>query len=252
MNQPINYGLSKKSWVSVRSTSVLNVKSDNDDTFQEEEDFFFSPGNDCGFNFPKQNDIQRKDEFSDELFERVGEIRSRLLDLEKHKYTPNPNTSPYEVVRLALNALRNPDDPLPDSGYKYLLKLSTDKWRKSLLSCIGATSSKATKDQVVIASALEKALSRPQNQYAILVNEEDGNDYFIHFPSDIVDLEDGKCWLECHLLHPRDGSLLVITGWEMERRGSDGAWLVDSVDWQDFRDSFRPGIGREEWMRVCG
>ena len=33
---------------------------------------------------------------------------------------------------------------------------------------------------------------------------------------------------------------------------SDGSWLVDGIDWQDFRDRYRPGIGREEWMRICG
>ena len=38
----------------------------------------------------------------------------------------------------------------------------------------------------------------------------------------------------------------------MRRREDDGAWLIDGIDWQDFRDDYRPGIGREEWERICG
>jgi hypothetical protein len=38
----------------------------------------------------------------------------------------------------------------------------------------------------------------------------------------------------------------------MKRQEDDGAWLIDGIDWQDFWDEYRPGIGREELERICG
>ena len=35
-------------------------------------------------------------------------------------------------------------------------------------------------------------------------------------------------------------------------RDRGGCWVTDQVTWHDFRDSFRPGIGQEEWPRICG
>ena len=45
--------------------------------------------------------------------------------------------------------------------------------------------------------------------------------------------------------------MLAKLGFEMVRR-EDGVWLFDSIIWHDFRDGFRPGIGQEEWPRICG
>jgi hypothetical protein len=39
---------------------------------------------------------------------------------------------------------------------------------------------------------------------------------------------------------------------QQEEDSSSSAWLVDGIDWQDFRERYRPGIGREEWERICG
>jgi len=59
--------------------------------------------------------------------------------------------------------------------------------------------------------------------------------------------------LECQLRNVHDNSLLVATGWQLKRsRRLDGAWLIDRIDWQDFRDLYRPGVGREEWLRSVG
>jgi len=104
-------------------------------------------------------------------------------------------------------------------------------------------------DEDIAASALGAALARPNNQYAILVSEHEG-EYIVSFTSEIVDFNDGKCWVECQLLNKDDNSLMVDMGWKLKRRASDGAWLVNGIDWQDFRDAYRPGIGREEWMYV--
>jgi len=159
-----------------------------------------------------------------------------------------------------------------------------------------------------LVSALATAITRPNNQFQILVQDldwdnhhydhtvsspahtdehEHGHDgamssYALIFPGDIIDYNDGKCWLEAQLRHPKTGKLLAITGWSLIRSDGDdvnghpqkpteqdreddhdhdhedgshdrhGAWLLDWLDWQDFRDEFRPGFGREEWMRICG
>jgi hypothetical protein len=95
-------------------------------------------------------------------------------------------------------------------------------------------------------------LEPPNYQFGILVGVEDAEDYYLSFPTDLLDFEDGTCWLECHLRGKTDNALLVAMGWDLRQRPSDGAWLVDSIDWQDFRDRYCPGIGREEWMRICG
>ena len=107
-----------------------------------------------------------------------------------------------------------------------------------------------------------------------------------NFPSDPVIFEvdegDGEtqtegeriidtCWIESRLRSPKDNTLLAVVGWSLQRRqiiqedeGSSSntfgnntnnlmtCWLLDGIDWQDFRDEFRPGIGREEWERICG
>jgi hypothetical protein len=108
-----------------------------------------------------------------------------------------------------------------------------------------------------------------------------------HFPSDPVifeadddddqnEREDGQrithhCWIESRLRSPKDNQLLAVVGWSLQRRqimeeqdGHDSSnfdsnasdfvscWLLAGIDWQDFRDEFRPGIGREEWERICG
>ena len=79
------------------------------------------------------------------------------------------------------------------------------------------------------------------------------------------------CWVESRLRSPEDDQLLVVVGWSLQRRlvedeqealNSNNSscniskftpcWFLDGIDWQDFRDEFRPGIGREEWERICG
>ena len=75
------------------------------------------------------------------------------------------------------------------------------------------------------------------------------------------------CFIESRLRSPKDDSLMVVVGWALKRRRRrrpgysnnldtnddlNSNWLLDGIDWQDFRDEFRPGIGREEWERICG
>ena len=60
--------------------------------------------------------------------------------------------------------------------------------------------------------------------------------YTIEFPYDTLDYYDGTAWLECRLRNKETDTLLVVLGWSMQKR-EDGAWLVDGIDWQDFRET---------------
>jgi hypothetical protein len=183
-----------------------------------------------------------------QLYERLQKMRLGVLE-DEFTRPPHAKLHPSEVVRKILEGLLQPYDPLPDAGFRRLLRASTSEWRSKIHHSIGAPDN--AKEEAV-ASALGSAIARPNNQFGILVGAEDTEDYYLSFPSDLLDFEDGSCWLECRLYGKTDNALLVAMGWDFCQRPSDGAWLVDSIDWQDFRDGYRPGIGREEWMRICG
>jgi hypothetical protein len=180
------------------------------------------------------------------LRERLNHMRRQMME-EEYRMPPNPRLSASEFVTELLTALWHNSEPLPDSGFRCLLRSSTGRWRHALFDSIGAPTT-ATEEQV--ASALGEAMGRPRNQFGLLVGE--AEHYVPTFPSEPLDYADGTCWLECRLWNKKDNQLLVVTGWQLEQRKADGAWLVDRIDWQDFRDEYRPGIGREEWMRICG
>jgi hypothetical protein len=191
------------------------------------------------------NNNNRSDDFdTDTLRDRLERLRVQILD-EEFQRPPNPNLSPTEFIQECLHCLWANGDPLPDSGFRLLLRASTKAWRKKLHQSVGAPVAAHVE---VVASALGEAICRPNNQFGILVGE--AETYTSTFPTDPLDYADGTCWVECQLRGSNDGKLLVITGWQLEKE--NGAWMVDSIDWQDFRDAFRPGIGREEWMRICG
>uniref|UniRef100_A0A7S1UZ34 Uncharacterized protein n=1 Tax=Grammatophora oceanica TaxID=210454 RepID=A0A7S1UZ34_9STRA len=185
------------------------------------------------------------------LHQRVRDMRISVLEDEMAR-PPNAELSPTEFVRAILMALKCPDDPVPDSGLRMLLRASTKNWRSQVYQAIGASPS-AVVEEDVAASALGAALARPKNQFGILVGAEDSEDYYLDITSmNELDFQDGSCWVECRLRQKDTDKLLAVLGWELEQRLSDKAWVVDGIQWQDFRDDFRPGIGREEWMRVCG
>ena len=281
------------------------------------------------------NDKDSVDNDTTMLNQRIHKIRAQMLS-EQLSLPPNPNLSPTQFVTAILRELRRDDQdhfyPMAGSGIRTLVRSSSDYWRDQMRQSVGcpidtieefqgdgettrgrsvtgtgevedkAAEIKITEDALV--EALERAMSRPNNQYRILVqdqnlyddNDNDDNDfdddnvnvndasasaskpssYALYFPGDIVDYHDGKCWLEAQLRDPISNELLVTTGWSLVRsnndnsnsvsvsngngnkigngngKGNGGEWLLDRLDWQDFRDEFRPGIGREEWMRICG
>ena len=182
------------------------------------------------------------------LQERIQDLKLTMLEEDLHR-PPNANLSPKTFVESIFQGLLHNEEPFPSSGFKLLLRASTDNWKRSIYDSIGAP---LTADIDVVASALGEALGRPRQQFAILVGEEDQNNFYINFPSEELDFLDGTCWIECVLRDKRDSSLMVATGWSLRQRPEDGAWLVDKIDWQDFREAYRPGIGREEWMPFEG
>jgi hypothetical protein len=184
------------------------------------------------------------------LKQRLEKLRVDILEQELRS-PPNAHLSPTEFVEACLLCLSQNADPRPDAGFRTFLRASTPRWRNEILKSIGAP---PDADLDVSASALGDALSRPHNQYRLLVVVDDDipnqNDaYRPVFPSDPLDYGD-SCWIECQLRGRNDDQLLAITGWQLEK--IDGIYYVDDIAWQDFRDEFRPGIGRQEWMRVCG
>eukprot|EP00553_Chaetoceros_curvisetus_P004090 CAMPEP_0204622624 /NCGR_PEP_ID=MMETSP0717-20131115/8299_1 /ASSEMBLY_ACC=CAM_ASM_000666 /TAXON_ID=230516 /ORGANISM="Chaetoceros curvisetus" /LENGTH=221 /DNA_ID=CAMNT_0051637413 /DNA_START=208 /DNA_END=873 /DNA_ORIENTATION=+ len=195
------------------------------------------------------------------LNQRLHEMRASILT---HEMTlpPNPSLDPIDFVKRVLAELRHPDLHMPQSGFRTLIRGSSNKWRKALMQSIGVPSGTSSESicEDILVSSLAAAITRPKNQYQILVQDEHGEDrdkngeetgYSLVFPGEVVDYYDGKCWVESQLRHPTNGQLFAILGWSLIRN-QDDAWVIDWIDWQDFRDEFRPGHGREEWMRICG
>lgn len=192
----------------------------------------------------QNEDIWSMEALSLEQFRRRRDSFERK-DAQQHLLRPpNPFLNPKQFVTELLCELRHPRRQ-QQSGLLCLLESSTPEWRKILYGSVGAAET-ATDDQV--AASLEHFFRRPNNQFGILVGTEH-EDHLLNFPSDPLDYEDGTCWVECRIRSTESDELLVVTGWSLEQRVADGAWLVNMLDWQDFREAFRPGIGREEWER---
>lgn len=227
------------------------------------------------------NESSLVDIHSSSLNKRLADMRVSIL-AHTLKLPPNPSLSPVEFIMAVLEELRHPDSHMPQSGFRTLLRSSSERWKLALKNSIGVPShlemnknkpmnSSTDMDGLVsedaLVSLLAAAMTRPNNQYQILVQDclEDEQEqeeenksknkiepgYSLSVSEDIIDYNDGKCWVEARLRHPTNGQLYAILGWSL-KRNDDGAWVIDWLDWQDFRDEFRPGYGREEWMRICG
>jgi hypothetical protein len=243
---------------------TLKLQSRSNSNEGEEENGEKNGNHDSNSNSKNNNNKQNiptlVDAYTPLLNKRLIQLRANLLEEQVHK-PPNPLLQPEEVITLLLKELHSgTTSSLPDSGFRTLLRTSTNNWKTALRKSIGAPDD-ATEEQLV--SALSGAMSRPNNQYQILVSPEEDDDedndtndinekYHLYFPGDVFEYDDGKVWVETQLRHPKTGKLLAILAWSLIQRENDGAWLVDCLDWQDFRDAFRPGIGREEWSRICG
>lgn len=211
--------------------------------------------------YSMENDKNIDDNSSDEEFDlsvlqkRIGELRLKIME-EDVQRPPNANLNPRQFVEAVLEGLFYNEDPRPDAGFMLFLRCSSEKWASTVLRSIGAPQS-ASLDTV--AHALGSAIARPHNQFAILVGDNDDEDDYdteernfdVHFPGETLDFLDGTAWINVEFRDKRDNSLLVLMGWQLCQR-EDGAWLIDQIDWQDYREEYRPGIGREEWMPYEG
>jgi hypothetical protein len=215
-------------------------------TIRKQLPTFFSSKDESN-NHPQNNNLFDYDD-TNILRERLNKLQIQILE-EEIQRPPNSNMSPIQVVQSIMTGLLYPYDPLPYSGFRLLINTATKKWRTAILQSVGApvtTTDDKNYDDII--SALGSSIGRPHNQFAILVGE--GEEYVLDFSHSypLLDYGDGTCWIECHLLDKITKELLVITGWDLCQREEDGAWLVDWIYWQDFRDEFRPGIGRSEWL----
>ena len=210
-----------------------------------------------------------------ERFKRRRDEAATKIEAERIKRPPSNLdhfAEPKNVVTSLFNGLLNPHEPVPYFGYEILYTASTSHWKDVLRKSVGAP---VGTEEELIYRALSTSMERENNQFGILVglgtdqdlsannantipNEDvdysiEVNGYYtIEFPWDTLDYYDGTAWLECRLRDAQSDELLVVLGWSMVQRESDGAWLIDGIDWQDFREKYRPGIGREEWERICG
>eukprot|EP00521_Asterionellopsis_glacialis_P006874 CAMPEP_0195285302 /NCGR_PEP_ID=MMETSP0707-20130614/3184_1 /TAXON_ID=33640 /ORGANISM="Asterionellopsis glacialis, Strain CCMP134" /LENGTH=273 /DNA_ID=CAMNT_0040344775 /DNA_START=294 /DNA_END=1112 /DNA_ORIENTATION=- len=203
------------------------------------------------------------------LNKRIQVLKVDILE-EEVRRSNNPALDPYDVVEEVLHGLLHYDDPLPDAGFRFMLRSSTLEWKSAIRQSVGAPND-ASED--LVASALGDAIGRPHNHFGILVGTKDAEKYKLVFRKEFDDesfmlegsyhdrgadqkydknYEDGDenstFYLECELRGKEDDELLVIMGWQLQKKHIDGsAWFVHRIDWQDFRLRFRPGIGREDW-----
>ena len=190
-------------------------------------------------------------EFEDDLFlerfKRRRDEAANKVNTERMNRPPSTDMTPKEVVTSILDGLLTPHDPLPYFGYEILYTSCTDKWKETLRKSVGAPNDA---EEGLVYRALSNSMERTDTQFGILVGM--AEETIVDFPFDTLDYYDGTAWLECRLRDEQSDTLLVVLGWSFKQRECDGAWLVNGIDWQDFRETFRPGIGREEWERICG
>ena len=191
-----------------------------------------------------------------ERFRRQKVAVTQTVEREFARRPPNAALDARQTVTEILEGLRQPHYPQRDFGLRVLLRASAPRWRTVLCQAVGApvvpsAADEKLTEETTLAAALEAAMGRPNNQFRILLGLENEG-YITEFPTDTLDYGDGTCWLECRLRDPDTHELLVALGWSLQRNATSQAWMIEALDWQDFRASYRPGIGREEWERICG
>ena len=146
---------------------------------------------------------------------------------------PSASFAPREVLGIVVDAMRRNGEPRPHSGTACLLRFSTPDF--VLAGAPGRLSPEALTDFMVL------------TQYGLLLDAEGG----IELPSDCLELDDNEAFQDMALFGPAGpGDVEAKLGWTLKRGG--GGWRIDSLTWHDFRPTFRPGIGQEEWPRICG
>ena len=165
-----------------------------------------------------------------QLQSRIDEMMAETLWEAQSKGPPNPELGPVEFVQAVLDALDHPDDPLPDSGFRTLIRSSSKKWREQTRRSIGAPP-EASED--AIARGLSHAMGRPGSPFALMTDAASDGGCCVHvaFPSDVLDFEDGTAWIECVFYRcvGINETPMLATKWSLVQRESDGAWLIDGI-----------------------
>lgn len=167
----------------------------------------------------------QNEKFADMLF--LERFRRRKLEMEQRveqeqgRRPPNADLSAQETVREILLGLLQPHDPQRYFGLEILLRACTAEWRAFLCQSVAAT---ANQDDTSVAAALEAAMSRPHNQFRILLGLEDEG-YKIDFPTEPLDYSDGTCWLECRLRANDNDKNELLTGTRLQNKRVGGGWL---------------------------
>jgi len=155
---------------------------------------------------------------------------------------PAPHLEPRDVIVILVCALQRNNHPRPHAGSACLLRFSTEMFR---LAGSPATQNRPAPDQLTNFLSI--------TQYHLLLDRETTHE----FPSDCLQLDDEEAFQDIALFSSKDQRVVdAKLGWTLRRQpGADGAsscWLVSDLTWHDFRPRFRPGIGQEEWPRICG
>lgn len=167
----------------------------------------------------------------------------------QHLYSSTTPTADDVDVTSILSNLKQLLEHLqdgPDGGAK-LLAASSPSWQAAIHTAVGAPE---TAEDGLVARALQEAMARPNNQFAILMGNQDNNAEFeAVFPSDpVVDPENKSVWVECQLRELPKDELLVTMGVTLVQ--VNGEYKIDELKWQDFRDAFYPGLSGREWLRA--
>ncbi|KAJ1631433.1 hypothetical protein T492DRAFT_870058 [Pavlovales sp. CCMP2436] len=153
---------------------------------------------------------------------------------------PSIALSSAEAIELSLLAMQGGDI---DGGAALWLRFSAPSFCLAAIEPWGAP-------------ALALAVRDSKSQYSLLADSR----LAIEFPTEPVERFDSDgiavSWHEVELeLRPggrfdSEGYTAAKLGWENE--WSSKGWCTRHVSWHDFRPAFRPGIGQEEWPRICG
>jgi len=158
---------------------------------------------------------------------------------------PSTELSGSEAIELQLLAMQGGD---VDGGAELWMRFAHRRFALAAIEPWGAP-------------ALARAVRDPASQYALLTDRR----LCVDFPSEAVervtDAGLARVWHEVEMLLVPDGAIdgpfgmdgftAAKLGWECEWDATRG-WLTRRISWHDFRPAFRPGIGQEEWPRVCG
>jgi len=169
----------------------------------------------AALHLPQQRQQRRSSHSSKPQLDDVDADFRRLLATG---LTPTDAFTPVDVAALTLRALKTGDE-------RFLHRFSTPEFAPAGVKRRGSTFE-----------------GLGNGQYAILREE-----YTADLDDDILVLDD-EAFLRVRLEDASDAH--VTLGWELERRR--GVWLTSRWYWHDFRPEFHPGIGQEEWTRICG